>query len=92
MPFVMTGFHQPCYPINARDGGGRNQSTNWALGTMWYNPPVNVTLRSKPTLALDSCSEWVVVKLIKDNYITCGLFGFETQAALVEWIWDEQTA
>jgi len=61
---------------------------------MWYNPPVNVTLRSTPTptLALDSCSVCVVVELIKDNYLTCGLFEFETQAALFEWIRAEQTA
>ncbi len=31
-PFVMTGFHQPCCPKTARDGGGRNRSTHWALG------------------------------------------------------------
>lgn len=59
---------------------------HWAFGLMWYDSPINVTPSSKPTLALDSCSAWVVVELTKDNHITCGLFGSETQAALVEYI------
>ncbi len=34
----MTGFHLPCCPKIARDGGGRNRSTHWALGISGQTP------------------------------------------------------